>query len=171
MTVPMAMLAFLSESPEHGFSLKQRYDAVLGQERELKAAQVYSTLARLERDGLCRGVGFEKGNAADKKVYAITEDGVSAVQDWIRQPSLPSGRPGELLTKVVLALVAGVDPAEILDSHRALYLERMRALTQQRRTGDGITRLAADYDLRHLQADLDWIEAAGERLDELQGRA
>lgn len=166
----MAMLALLSESPSHGFALKQRYDELLGQEREVKAAQVYSTLARLERDGFCEGLGFEKGSAADKRMYAITDAGVTTVHDWIATPGLPSGRPGEVFVKVVLALVAGQDGAAVLDAHRELYLTRMRELTAQRRTADAVDRLAADYELAHLQADLDWIEIAAARLPSLEQR-
>lgn len=163
----MAMLAFLSASPHHGFALKQQYDELLGQDRELKAGQVYSTLARLERDGYCEGVGFEKGSAADRRMYAITDAGVTTVQDWISHPSLPTGRPGEVFAKAVLAVVAGHDGAAVLDAHRELYLARMREVTARRRTADVVERLAGDYELAHLQADLDWIEIASARLGQL----
>lgn len=163
----MAMLALLAESPQHGFALKQRYDDLLGQDRELKAGQVYSTLARLERDGYCEGLGFEKGSAADKRIYAITDSGVMTVHEWITTPALPSGRPGEVFSKVVLALVAGADGAAVLDAHRNLYLTRMRELVALRRNADDVDRLAADYEIEHLQADLNWIETASARLDSL----
>lgn len=167
MTVPMTMLALLQHQPNHGFALKRRYDELFGQERDLRPAQVYSTLTRLERDGYLSDLGFEKGSAADKRLYAITESGVTTVHHWIRTPSLPVGRPTELFTKVVLALVAGLDPRDVLDSHRDLYLARMREITAARRAGDAVDRLAGDYEIAHLNADLDWIEIAGRRLGDL----
>jgi len=168
MTVPMALLALLDDGPTHGFALKRRYDRVLGHERELKYGQVYSTLARLERDGLARGVGVEQGEGADRRVYAITDLGVQEFDAWLTTPALPSGRPGELFTRVVLALVAGRSADEVLAGQRRVYLDRMRVLTAARHDGDVVDRLAGDHEIAHLKADLDWIEIAGARLADLR---
>lgn len=164
MTVPMALLALLDSGPTHGFDLKRRYDALLGKERELKYGQVYATLQRLERDGLANGVGVEAGGGSDRKVYAITADGVTGLDQWLATPEPASGRPAEIFTRVVLALVAGRDADQILDAHRRAYLDRMRALTAHRHAGDVIDRLVADYEIAHLEADLRWIELASARL-------
>lgn len=168
MSVPMAMLALLDRKPAHGFALKRSYDRLLGQGRDLKYGQVYATLARLERDGLADGVSVEPGEGADRKVYAITEAGVSELHAWLDAPHLPQGRPAELFTKVVLALVAGHPTEPILDSQRRTYLERMRELTAARHHGDVIDRLAHDYEIRHLEADIHWLEIAAARLDDLK---
>lgn len=167
MTVPMSMLALLDVQSAHGFALKHRYDSLLGQQRELKYGQVYSTLARLERDGLARGVGLEQGEGSDRKVYAVTERGVSEFEEWLTAPHLPSGRPAELFTKVILALVSGRPADVVLDGQRRVYLDRMRQLTAARGTADLVDRLVGDYEIAHLQADLEWIELAGGRLSEL----
>jgi|GEM_PF-545926 len=164
MTVPMAMLALLDAGPTHGFDLKQRYDALLGQERELKFGQVYATLQRLERDGLVAGVGVEAGAGADRKVYAITDHGVRDFESWLDAPVPPASRPAEVFARVVLALASGRDANHVLDTHRRVYLDRMRALTASRGEGDVVDRLARDYEAEHLQADLRWIELASSRL-------
>ncbi|MFE7406874.1 PadR family transcriptional regulator [Isoptericola sp. NPDC057559] len=164
MTVPMALLALLDDGPSHGFDLKRRYDALLGQDRELKYGQVYSTLARLERDGLASGVGVEAGAGGDRKVYAITPAGVTELDEWLAAPNPPGGRPSELFTRVVLALVVGRSADQVLDAHRRAYLDRMRELTASRRGGDVVDRLAGDYEIAHLEADLRWIELASARL-------
>ena len=166
----MALLAFLDDRPAHGFALKQRYDELLGHERELKSGQVYSTLARLERDGLARGVEFERGGGPDRRVYAITEDGVAELDQWLGTPHLPSTRPSELFTKVVLALVSGREPSAVLDDQRSTYLRRVRELTAARHGGDVVDRLAGDYEIAHLEADLRWIELAAARLGEVAAR-
>lgn len=167
MTVPMALLALLDDGPTHGFDLKRRYDALLGHERELKYGQVYSTLARLERDGLAAGVGIEAGAGADRKVYAITPAGVSELDAWLAAPQPVGGRPSELFTRVVLALVSGRSADQVLDAHRRVYLDRMRELTAARRGGDVIDRLVGDYEAAHLSADLEWIELASARLGDI----
>ncbi len=167
MTIPMAMLALLHETPQHGFALKKRYDDLLGQERELKAGQVYSTLARLERDGLCEGVGFEKGSAADRRMYAITADGLTEIETWVATPELPSGRPTQLFTKVVLSIVVGGDGEAVIGAYRTAYVRRMREITAARHSADTIERLVGDYEIAHLEADLQWIDIASARLGDL----
>lgn len=168
MTVPMALLALLeSTGSSHGFALKKRYDDLLGKEQELKSGQVYSTLARLERDGLAAGIGFEQAGAAERKLYAITDAGLTEFNTWLRTPQHPGGRPTELFTKVILALVSGRPARKILDAQREVYLQRMREVTRARTHGDLVDRLAGDFELVHLEADLKWVELAGQRLDQL----
>ena len=160
----MAMLALLERGPAHGFALKRTYDGLLGHDRELRYGQVYSTLTRLERDGLADGVGIEAGSGPDRKVYAITSGGVAELDRWLLAPRLPSGRPTELFTRVVLALVSERPVEQVLDAQREVYLARMRELHGRRHDGDAVDRLAADFEVAHLQADLSWIELAGARL-------
>lgn len=168
MTVPMALLALLDGRPSHGFALKRRYDDLLGQDRELRFGQVYATLSRLERDGLADGVGVQPGEGADRKVYAITHDGVAELDRWLAAPQLPGGRPAELFTKVVLALAAGRPAELVLDAQRAVYLDRMRELTAHRHDGDAVDRLARDFETAHLEADLRWMEIAVARLADVR---
>lgn len=168
MSIPMALLGLLDAGPSHGFALKRRYDLLLGQDRELRFGQVYATLARLERDGLASGVGLERGEGADRKLYAITPDGVAELDRWLASAQLPSTRPSELFTRVVLALVSGRAVEDILDQQRDVYLARIRELVAARPGGDVVDRIAADYETAHLEADLRWIEIAGSRLADLR---
>ncbi|MDR1188646.1 MAG: PadR family transcriptional regulator [Bifidobacteriaceae bacterium] len=171
MSVSMAMLALLDGGPSHGWALKQRYDQLLGQGRELKFGQVYATLARLQRDGLVQDVGFARGDGAERRVYAITERGVEDFDTWLRTPHLPSGRPAELFTKVVLAIESGRPAAQVLIDQQRVYRERMRQLTAARHQGDAIDRLAGDFEIAHLEADLKWIELAAARLSAQEQKA
>ncbi|MBK5248988.1 MAG: helix-turn-helix transcriptional regulator [Actinomycetales bacterium] len=164
MSVPMAILGLLEPQPTHGFAIKRRYDALIGGGRELKYGQVYATLARLERDGLASGVGVEPGEGADRKLHAITNTGVAELETWLSTPQLPHARPSELVTRVVLALVAGRPAEPILDGQRRVYLDRMRELTAARGTADPIARALADYEMAHLEADIRWIDLAATRL-------
>jgi len=168
MSIPMALLALLDGRPSHGFALKRRYDGLLGHDRELRYGQVYATLARLERDGLADGVGLQPGEGADRKVYAISQNGVAELDRWLATPQLPGGRPAELFTRVILALVAHRPADEVLDAQRVVYLARMRELTAQRGEGDAVDRLARDFEMAHLDADLRWIELAVARLADIQ---
>jgi len=160
----MALLALLENQPSHGFALKRRYDQLLGQSGELRFGQVYSTLSRLERDGRIDGIGLEPGEGADRRVYAITPNGIHDLDQWLNEPHQPARRASELFAKVVLSLVSGRDANQILAVQRTVYLARMRELTAKRNVVDAIERLAGDLEIAHLEADLRWIELAGTRL-------
>lgn len=166
MTVALALLTLLEATgASHGFALKKRYDTLLGQSQELRFGQVYATLARLERDGLAAGVGLEHHGGPERKLYAVTASGLAEVNTWLRTTAVPGGRPTELFTKVVLALISGRPAGQILDAQREIHLQRMREITQARNDGDVIERLAGDFEMLHLEADLKWVTLAGQRLD------
>ncbi len=166
MSVPRILLGLLEGGPTHGYTLKQEYDARFGRARPLKFGQVYATLQRLERDGLATAVRVEPGEGPDRKLYAITPEGVSELEEWLQSPEpATSYAQSVLFAKVTLALMSGRSAAEVLDAQRTVHLQRMRELTAARRTGDLVGRLTADYEIAHLDADLRWIEDAGARLD------
>ena len=164
-SVPHALLGLLESGPRHGYTLKQQYDAHLGRARPLRFGQVYATLSRLQRDGLAAVVGVEAGEGPERRRYAITEQGVGEFEAWLVTPEPPSAyAAGPLYAKVVLALLSGRGPEDVLDAQRAVHLVRMRELVAARGQADLVQRLAADYEVAHLEADLTWIETAGARL-------
>ena len=52
MSVPHALLALLSDGPKFGLRLQNEFEARTGEVWPLNVGQVYTTLQRLERDGL-----------------------------------------------------------------------------------------------------------------------
>jgi DNA-binding PadR family transcriptional regulator len=168
MSISRMLLGLLEAEPKHGYTLKQDFDERFGGERPVLYGQVYATLGRLHRDGLAKAVGVESGGGPDRKVYAITPAGVSELEHWLAQPE-PAAAPLQnvLFAKVVLALMSGRPAEQILDAQRVVHIARMRELTAERHDQDVTRRLAADYEIAHLQADLTWIETAGGRLARL----
>jgi DNA-binding PadR family transcriptional regulator len=166
MSVARTLLGLLEGSPAHGYTLKQRYDQRFARVKPLPFGQVYASLARFERDGLAVVTGTESGDGPERTLYAITPDGVTAVETWILSPEEPTTYAASVLfAKVTLALMSGRPAAQILDAQRAVHLARMRELTADRRDADGLDTLAITYELNHLDADLRWIEEAGQRID------
>jgi DNA-binding PadR family transcriptional regulator len=169
MSVPHVLLGLLEPAPRHGFGLKAEYDARFGWTRALGTGQVYATLARFERDGLAEMVGVESGEGPERRLYAVTPTGVEELDSWLARPEPPVvPAHGVLFAKVVLALMSGRPAGEILDGQRAVHLERMREVRRAVDQGDLLGRLAADYEIGHLDADLRWIELAERRLDALR---
>jgi DNA-binding PadR family transcriptional regulator len=168
MTVPLALLGLLEREPSHGYELKRDYDAYFGRGRQLPFGQVYATLGRLTRDGKVLVGEAEPGAGPDRKRYVITEQGATEVESWLRQPAEPEPHLQTVLfVKVVLALMTGRPAEDYLDAQRAAHLQRMRELTELKRTGELVDALLADHGLFHLEADLRWIDLTTARLDAL----
>jgi DNA-binding PadR family transcriptional regulator len=167
MSVPHTLLGLLEREPSHGYDLKRDYDAYFGRGKPLPFGQVYATLARLARDGKVVAVA-EPGDGPDRKRYVITEDGVSEVEAWLAEPVRAEPHLQTVLfVKVVLALMLDRSASDYLDTQRAAHLQRMRELTEVKRTGSLVDALLADHGLFHLEADLRWIDLTAARLDAL----
>ena len=73
MSVRHALLALLSEGPKYGLQLRQEFEARTGEVWPLNVGQVYTTLQRLERDGLVES--DDDGDDGPQKGFRITADG------------------------------------------------------------------------------------------------
>ncbi len=167
-TVPLTLLGLLEREPSHGYDLKRDYDVFFGRSKPLPFGQVYSTLARLARDGKVVVGEAEPGAGPDRKRYVITGHGATEVQAWLSEPVDPEPHLQTVLfAKVVLALMLGRDAEGYLDTQRAAHLQRMRVLTELRRSGGVVDALLADHGLFHLEADLRWIDLTTARLSAL----
>ena len=168
MSVPLTLLGLLERRPSHGYDLKRDYDAFFGRGKPLPFGQVYATLGRLARDGKVMISEVGPGEGPDRKRYVITEIGATEVDAWLTEPVEPEPHLQTVLfAKVVLALMLGRSAEEYLDTQRAAHLNRMRQLTEIKRTGGLVDTLLADHGLFHLEADLRWIETTVARLDVL----
>src|ERR1700681_781310 len=78
------LLGLLAEEPLHGYEVKNRFEAMLGGTWEVNIGQVYTTLQRLERDGLVRPVGT-RGDRG-KLLYELSDAGRKAVDHWLAEP-------------------------------------------------------------------------------------
>jgi DNA-binding PadR family transcriptional regulator len=167
-SVPIALLGLLEREPSHGYDLKREYDEYFGRGKPLPFGQVYATLARLARDGKVTAGEVEPGAGPDRKRYVITDVGRHEVEAWLATPVEPEPHLQTVLfIKVVLALMLGRSANHYLDTQRSAHLQRMRELTELRRTGSMIDALLADHGLFHLEADLRWIDLTAARLDAL----
>jgi DNA-binding PadR family transcriptional regulator len=172
MSTSTVLLALLEQEPAHGYTLKHKYDERFAQKRPLAFGQVYSSLARFEKQGLAEMVDVEAGEGPERKRYRITPEGVQLVTDWVytaQEPGVFS--TSTLFARVAVALLSGRDPQQVLDTQRDSHLGRMRELQAERRTAHGSDLLAVTYELAHLDADLKWIEQAGRRLAAEQGES
>jgi DNA-binding PadR family transcriptional regulator len=167
-SVPHALLALLSEKPKYGLRLQNEFEARTGEVWPLNVGQVYTTLQRLERDGLVESDG-EGERSQKQKRYRITSAGAQALAEWLRTPPelVPPPRD-ELVIKVLVALqVPGIDVPEILQVHRRHAIEVMQRYTRikaEAAEDDVALALVADAELFRLEAIVRWLDAADVRL-------
>ena len=169
MSVPFALLALLSEGPKYGLRLQSEFQLRTGEVWPLNVGQVYTTLQRLERDGL---VETDEESERAQKRYRITAAGTQELADWLRTPPdlVPPPRD-ELVIKVLVALqLPGTDIREILQVHRRHAIEVMQRYTQIKASAapsDVALALVADAEVFRLEAIVRWLDAADVRVKQL----
>jgi DNA-binding PadR family transcriptional regulator len=169
-SVPHALLALLSEGPKYGLRLQNEFESRTGEVWPLNVGQVYTTLQRLERDGLVETDDGE-GERSQKR-YRLTAGGAQALAEWLRTPPelVPPPRD-ELVIKVLVALqIPGIDIHEILQVHRRHVIEVMQRYTRikaEAAEGDVPLVLVADAELFRLEAIVRWLDAADVRLKQV----
>ena len=170
MIVRHALLALLSEGPKHGFQLAQEFEAGTGEMWPLNTGQVYSTLQRLERDGL---VESDDTVADGPQIsYRLTDEGQAELREWLHTPPDTTSPPrDELVIKVLVALrIPGVDAAELTQTYRRHVIEAMHDYTRLKedaRDEDIGLLLVADAEIFRLDAVIRWLDAADARIRRL----
>ncbi len=169
MSVRHALLALLSAGPKYGLQLRQEFETRTGEVWPLNIGQVYTTLQRLERDGLVESDNTEMDGP--QKGFRITDEGRSELQEWLRTPP-DSGIPprDELVIKVLVAMgVPGVDMPELLQVHRRRLVEVMQRYTRLKEDAvdDVGVALVVDAEIFRLDALIRWLDSADARLRRL----
>lgn len=189
MSVRLGLLALLDRQESYGYQLKADFEAATGSLWPLNIGQVYTTLERLERDGLV--VADERGEGDDRqRWYLITQRGRAELEDWFEAGKVDAVPPRDgLYAKVLLALIAGPDVAlDVITRQRTALtgvLQARRANQRKRAaiSSDGSSgpptdepaRLAAlahqlvdDAVIARTEAELRWLDLCEARLAEIQ---
>jgi DNA-binding PadR family transcriptional regulator len=175
LTVRHAVLGLLAQHPRHGYELRAAFEAVAGGEEnwDVKPAQVYTTLTRMEKSGLVAEQSVEQDGGPEKRIYAITPEGEKTLRDWFAEGTPPEHQRDEFFLKLMLALVSGVaDPYRLINTQRTFLYRELHALTSQRARLDPSRELAKllllDKAASHVEADLRWLDITEARLDEVR---
>jgi DNA-binding PadR family transcriptional regulator len=174
MSVRHALLALLREGPKYGLQLRQEFEAGTGEVWPLNVGQVYTTLQRLERDGLVESDDPER--EGPQKGFRITAAGDRELARWLRTPPETAPPPrDELVIKVLVAMrLPGVDTHELIQVHRRHLVELMQQYTHlkaEASEGDIGLALVVDAEVFRLEAVVRWLDAADARLARLPAGA
>lgn len=167
MSVRHAILALVSAGPRYGLQVKQEFEENTGDVWPLNVGQVYTTLQRLERDGLVES--DQADGAGPQNVYRITPAGAEELARWFRTPPDLTRPPrDELVIKVLSALqTPGVDVPDVVQVHRRYLVELMQQWTrlkQDEAEFDLTLALVVDAELLRLDAIARWLDSVVSRL-------
>ncbi len=175
MSVRHAVLGLLAQRPRHGYELHAAFEAVVGgaQNWDVKPAQIYTTLARLEENGLVVEDSVAQEGGPEKRVYAITTQGRAALNAWYQEAVEREHQRDEFFIKLMLCFVADTtDPYQVIQTQRAKLYQDLHAVTVQRSRLNPRYELAKilllDKTIMHLEADLRWLEMIQARLSEIE---
>ncbi|MEU8274173.1 PadR family transcriptional regulator [Microbispora bryophytorum] len=164
MSVRHGLLALLRRGPRYGYQLRAEFEASTATTWPLNIGQVYTTLSRLERDGLVsrdeQGDRDEQGRVR----YAITPDGRDELDRWFARPVSRADRPrDELVIKLAMAVTTpGVDVAAVIRAQRSATMRGLQELTRALRSldasGEAAQRLVVDSMIFHAEAEQRWLD-------------
>jgi DNA-binding PadR family transcriptional regulator len=169
MSIRQGILAMLADGPRHGYQLRIDFEERTGSTWPLNIGQVYTTLSRLERDGL---VTVLDGSDDDtQKRYAITPDGHAELSAWFATPVHREDRPrDELAIKLAMAAeLPGADLHAVVQAQRTDTMRALQDYTRLRRAHDeGSADISWPIVLDSLifatEAEIRWLDACEERL-------
>ena len=189
MSIRQAMLAILEQGPMYGYQLRAEFEQRTGETWPLNIGQVYTTLTRLERDGLVEvvpedarvevaghgGAGEPTGSDRTHVSYRATEAGRGEVSEWFATP-VPRTQPprDELAIKLAIAVtLPGVDVATIIQRQRSATITALQDYTRLKRSGRAATpqdsadlawSLVLDSLVFDAEAEVRWLDHCEARL-------
>jgi DNA-binding PadR family transcriptional regulator len=107
-------LGLLAREPLSGYDLMRRMKERVGFFWQARHSQIYPELARLEKGGMVTHRVVEQKDRPDKKVYEITDAGLSALKEWVRAPVEPRVKRDELVLKAYSLWLAEPEKALVL---------------------------------------------------------
>ncbi len=169
-SVKHVFLAMLSQKDMYGYELKSTYDKMLVIGHLLNLGQIYTTISRLERDGL---VSLREGAPPDeKKVYAITDKGRVELGRWICETDVWNNYTDNLSYKLAAAEYVDTDSLlQCISEYRIILIAQLQKLTREERNasvGKRGVSLVFERNILRLEADIKWLDRCLEKLSDIK---
>ncbi|MGH2737099.1 MAG: PadR family transcriptional regulator [Actinomycetota bacterium] len=168
MSVGMSLLAILEDGPSYGLQLKNEFETRTAGIWPLNVGQVYTTLGRLQRDGLVEVAGSDATES--QKVYALTEEGREELAEWFSEPATqgPPSREELVLKLVMVARRGGDEAAGVIQAERRSAVQVLQEYTRLKRDtpvdGDLGWLFLLDSLIFSAEARVRWLDSCESRL-------
>ncbi len=155
MSIRHGLLALLEHGPRYGSQLRTEFESRTGATWPLNVGQVYTTLARLERDGM---VVQDGEDGAGHALYAITDAGRGELKSWFQRPVDRASPPrDELAIKLAMAVGApGVDIRAVIQAQRHATLQAMQDYTRLKARALAAVEVESE-DGEQARDDIAWL--------------
>lgn len=167
MSIRFGLLALLAQQDSYGYQLRSDFEQRTGGTWILNIGQVYTTLDRLERDGLVRSEG---GDDKGRQLWSITKSGHAEVLEWFRTPVRRENRPrDELAIKLALSTsISSLDVTQIIQSQRTDTFGVLQQYTRMKSSVNDSEDLAWSLVLDGLifqaEAEIRWLDHCESRI-------
>ncbi len=181
MSIRHGLLALLEQGPRYGYQLRTEFEARTGATWPLNVGQVYTTLGRLERDGLVKPDGEDPEGHV---FYALTDAGRIELRAWFDTPVDRTSPPrDELAIKLAMAVTvgalegSGVDVTAVVQAQRRHTMAALQTCTRQKVRAmaalEGPTAgsrdlawlLVLDQRIFQAEAEIHWLDNCETRLN------
>ena len=177
------LLGFLNYTPMTGYELKQFMDESTSNFWHAKQSQIYTTLKKLEKDGMVESHIEPQDGRPDRRVYEITDAGRNDLDLWLALPETELDQRKEgLLVKLFFS--ANTDKEKMLTQLRLLRDLHQRQMEQYEtatsdfisQVAEGMPQLAKDAQLWDMtrrfgvmfeEMYVRWLDESIEKIEEL----
>jgi DNA-binding PadR family transcriptional regulator len=171
MSIRQSFLAILDQGDCYGYQLRAEFERRTGATWPLNIGQIYTTLERLERDGL---VDRDSEGDGEHIYYRITERGRAEVRAWLGSPveRTTTAPRDELAMKLAIAVtLPGVDIVTLIQTQRTATFRVLQELTRSKNaSGQAMTsddfawQLVVDSLIFQAEAEIRWLDHSETRL-------
>lgn len=155
------VLAVVRERPAHGFAIAAltARGGDLGRVWQMPRPVIYRALSRLEAAGLVTPGDVESGGGPPRTVYAITDAGRDAVDDWLAQPVLHvRDLRSHLLMKLALLDRRGLPAAALVTAQRAALEPVLAAIAAERARAEGFEAVLLSWRHGNIAAAVRFLD-------------
>ena len=168
-----AILQRLQRSPMSGYELKKRFASSVGFGWRAYDTQIYRELKALESAGLIAGRADRGGRGPERRIFALTEQGLQALLAWLESPLEEPWHKSELNIRIwSMDLIPPDRLEQLLASVEESTQEHLDQLSQRRKElrerfgppeiadePQGVGhQLILEFDVQMAQLKLAWID-------------
>jgi DNA-binding PadR family transcriptional regulator len=183
MSLPHGLLGLLTYGESTGYELMKIFEASLNNFWHAQSSQIYRELDRMEEKGLVTSRHVPQEGKPNKRVYAITDSGKDALQEWLLKAwPAHENQHISILMRVFFGGNAPESTLDLLRSHRDHCLEAVEKNSERVREaidyyaksvpGGDEKRLywemTFDYGIRQAQVVADWAEDCIKKVEEFE---
>ena len=162
----LLLLGLLRTGSMHGYKLNDFIESTLATCVQIKRPTAYYVLNKMQADGWVEEMEEQEGNRPPRRIYSITPAGETAFQELLRQ-NLASYELSQFTGDVGLAFLGEVPSEEglVLLQQRRDVIQNYLTQTLAIPLHPGSLQLVIEHQIRHLTAELDWLDEVMARLE------